>query len=180
MFTTEFSSLQLHIALLKNFKSSGIDTAHQVFLIRFFVLSILTIWVTGFLLPLASTIDNQLANFLITKIYSTVCHQESTKCISIDNNSMLVCARCAGIYSGALIAAISCLFILRPIAIKNLLLISVIPMLADVLLVSLGIYTYSRFVSFTTGMIFGSIVYLFILSEIEKLILKQIFCSGNE
>ena len=170
----------MQIALLKNYKSIGVDCTHNVFLIRFIFLSILTIWVTGFLLPLVSTIYNPLINFLITKLYSTVCHQESMKCISIDNKSMLVCARCAGIYNGALIAAISSLFIIRPLNNKRLLLISIIPLLTDVFLVSLGIYSYSRIISFITGIVFGSIIYLFILAEIEKLILKQIFDTGNE
>lgn len=170
----------MQIALLKNLKSVGVDPAHHVLLIRFIFLSLLTSWVTGFLLPVVSTIDNPLTNFLITKIYSTVCHQESIKCISIDNISMLVCARCAGIYFGALIAAISSLFILQSIINDRLLLISILPLLTDVLLVSLGIYSYSKFISFSTGIVFGSIIYLFILAEIEKLILKQISYLGNE
>ena len=170
----------MQIALLKNLKSVGVDSAHQVLLIRFIFLSLLTIWIIGFLLPVVSTIDNPLTNFLITKIYSTVCHQESLKCISIDNISMLVCARCAGIYFGALIAAISSLFILQSIINDRLILISILPLLTDVLLVSLGIYSYSKFISFSTGIVFGSIIYLFILAEIEKLILKQISYLGNE
>ena len=170
----------MQIALLKNFKSNGVDSVYQVFLIRFFVLSLLTIWVIGFLLPIVSTIDNPLTYFLITKIYSSVCHQENIKCISFENTSMLVCARCSGIYFGALITAICSLFILRPLTKERLLLISMIPIATDVLLVSLGIYSYSRFISFTTGIVFGSIIYLFILSEIEKFFLKQIADSGNE
>lgn len=170
----------MQIALLKNYKSIGVGYTYNVFILRFIFLSILTIWVTGFLLPLVSTIYNPLTNFLMTKLYSTVCHQENMKCISIDNKSMLVCARCAGIYFGALIAAISSLFITGPITNKRLLLISIIPLLTDVFLVSLGFYSYSRIISFITGILFGSIIYLFILAEIEKLILKKIFESGNE
>jgi len=170
----------LQIALLKNSKLISVDPAHHLFLIKFFVLFLLTIWVTVFLLPLVSTIDNALINFLITKLYSTVCHQENMKCISIDNKSMLVCARCTGIYFGALIAAISSLVLLRQLTNKRLLLFSIIPLLTDVFLVSLGIYSYSKSLAFITGIISGCIIYLFILAEIEKLILKQIFDTGNE
>jgi len=170
----------LQIALLKNFKLIGTDTANQILITRFVFLSLLTIWITGFLLPLVSTIDDPLTNFLIAKIYSTVCHQDSTKYISIDNNSTLVCARCSGIYFGALIAAIASIIIFHPLTSKKLLLISIIPLLIDVLLVSLGIYSYLKIISFITGMVFGSIIYLFILTEIEKLILEQISDSLNE
>lgn len=170
----------MQIALLKNFKLIGTDTANQILITRFVFLSLLTIWITGFLLPLVSAIDNPLTNFVMTRFYSTVCHQDSTKCISIDNNSTLVCARCAGIYFGALIAAISSIIIFHPLTSKKLLLISIIPLLIDVLLVSLGIYSYSKIISFITGMVFGSIIYLFILTEIEKLILEQISDSLNE
>jgi hypothetical protein len=79
-----------------------------------------------------------------------------------------------------LIAAISSIIIFHPLTSKKLLLISIIPLLIDVLLVSLGIYSYSKIISFITGMVFGSIIYLFILTEIEKLILEQISDSLNE
>ncbi|MGB5289451.1 MAG: DUF2085 domain-containing protein, partial [Ignavibacteriaceae bacterium] len=115
-----------------------------------------------------------------SKLYSTVCHQDSIKCISIDNNSMLVCARCAGIYFGVLIAVIAGLFIIRPVVSKRLLLISILPLLIDVLLISLGIYSYSKLMALVTGIISGSVIYFFIIAEIEKFSLKQIFDMGNE
>ncbi|MCU0406550.1 MAG: DUF2085 domain-containing protein [Ignavibacteriaceae bacterium] len=110
-------------------------------LLFLFLLSILTI---GFLLPTITSIDNSLSNFLLTKVYSTVCHQESAKCISIGGASMLVCARCAGIYAGALVSGLfSLLTLVRPISTKVLIL-SVIPLIIDVFFTFTGVYKYSR------------------------------------
>lgn len=170
----------MKITSFKNFKSIDVNPIHHVFLIRFFLLTLLTIWITGFLLPLITTIKNPLTNFVITRFYSTVCHQEGFKCISINNSSMLVCARCAGIYFGALIAAVSSLFIIRSLISKRFLLISILPLVTDVFLISLGIYPYSKSLAFVTGIIFGSTIYYYIIAEIEKLSLKQIFNTGNE
>jgi uncharacterized membrane protein len=170
----------LQIALVKNFKSISVNPNHRIILIRFLVLSILGIWVVGFLLPLITTLYIPFTNFLITKCYSTVCHQESFKCISIENNSMLVCARCGGLYFGAFIASISSLFTLRLNISKRLLLISILPLLIDVFLTSLGVYSYSQTYSFATGIIFGSVIYLFMIADFEKLILKKLFDTGNE
>lgn len=170
----------MKIASFKNFKSIDYNPIHHVFLVRFFLLSLLAIWITGFFLPLFTTIKNPLTNFVMTRFYSTVCHQEGFKCISVNNSSMLVCARCAGIYFGALIAAISSLFNIRSLISKKLLLISILPLVTDVFLISFGIYSYSKSLAFFTGIIFGSVIYHFIIAEIDKLNLKQIFNTGNE
>jgi len=82
---------------------------------------------------------------------------------------MLVCARCAGIYFGALITSLS-IFSLRSVRLnEKLLLMTLLFLCADVLLVTIGIYNYSKMVSFTTGLLFGGSVYAYLMKEIETL-----------
>ncbi|MCU0364916.1 MAG: DUF2085 domain-containing protein [Ignavibacteriaceae bacterium] len=145
-------------------------------LLFLFLLSILTI---GFLLPTITSIDNSLSNFLLTKVYSTVCHQESAKCISIGGASMLVCARCAGIYAGALVSGLfSLLTLVRPISTKVLIL-SVIPLVIDVFFTFTGVYNYSQSIAFASGLAFGGILYLLVIAELENLFSNKSF-KGNE
>jgi uncharacterized membrane protein len=133
----------------------------------------LAIWITGFSLPLITSINNPFGNFLLKKLYSTTCHQESFKCFYIGNAKMLVCARCAGIYFGSFVSSIFSFFIVIPLLSKKLLVVSMLPMLIDVFLTSAGVYTYSQILSFITGFIFGIVIYLFTILEIEKFILNK-------
>lgn len=151
----------------------------KIILMRFLLLSFLSFWILGFLLPAISSANNLMTNFLLSKIYSTVCHQESAKCISIGSTSMLVCARCAGIYAGALIAGLLSLLTNRPSISRRVLIFSSIPLAIDVFLTFTGVYKYSQSLAFTTGLAFGGIVYLLILSELENLFFNKPF-KGNE
>ena len=82
---------------------------------------------------------------------------------------MLVCARCAGIYFGALITGLS-IFSLRSVQLnEKLLFMTLLFLCADVLLVTIGIYNYSKIISFTSGIFFGGAVYAYLMNEIETL-----------
>ena len=144
-------------------------------LLFLFLLSILTI---GFLLPTITSTDNSLSNFLLTRVYSSVCHQENVKCIAIGNASMLVCARCAGIYFGSFTTGLLSLLLIVPSISRRVLLFSAIPLAMDVLLVLTGVYTYSQGIAFATGLVFGGVVYLFLLNELENLFSNKSF-KGN-
>jgi len=133
----------------------------------------LIIWIIGFLQPIIWFNSNQLINFSIERIYSRVCHQQDSKCISIAETKMLICARCAGIYFGALVTLFFMFFRSTPKLTLGLFVISVIPLLLDVFLTNLNLYEYSKPIAFSTGLIFGSIVCLFLLSEIENLFLNK-------
>ena len=146
---------------------------------RFLLLSFLSIWILGFLLPTISSSDNLMAKFLLSKIYSTVCHQESAKCISISGSSMLVCARCAGIYTGALTAGLIGLILIVPSISRRICMLSLMPLLIDVFFTFTGVYNYSQGMAFATGLIFGNVVYLFLLSELENLFSNKLYL-GNE
>jgi uncharacterized membrane protein len=85
---------------------------------------------------------------------------------------MLVCARCAGIYFGAFLVGIISLNYKMPDIKTKVFIVSALPLLLDVILVFLRFYKYSKSLALSTGLIFGSVVYLIIISEIEKIILK--------
>ncbi len=107
--------------------------------------------------------------FFTDKIYSLVCHQDNAKSFFIGGHKLEVCARCTGIYMGAVLFSIAALFFnrLRPRD-KKWLLYSMIPMAADVILYSIGIYNYSKWIAFSTGLILGSISILYIFTGIEE------------
>ncbi len=67
----------------------------------------LLIWCLGIL---SSVLFNNLKFFhvlspIINQLYSTVCHQDNGKLISINDAHFFVCARCTGIYLGILAAS---------------------------------------------------------------------------
>ena len=92
---------------------------------------------------------------------------------------MLVCARCVGIYFGALSAGLLGLFYAIPLLSTRVLLVSTLPLIADVILTFSRVYSYSQLTAFTTGLIFGSVLYLFLLNELEYLFSRKIYL-GNE
>ena len=131
----------------------------------------LLIWCFGFSFNLlfGNSIESAIAYPFLKKIYHTVCHQLDEKTFSINGEKLLVCARCTGIYLGALISSIASLIFIRNISIKmKLLYFSMIPMLIDVLSTTLGVYTYSKELAFFTGLFFGSVVFIYILAAIEN------------
>ncbi len=102
------------------------------------------------------------------KIYSLVCHQDRVKSFFITGQKLEVCARCTGIYTGALLFSVAGLIFSRLRSHdKRWLLYSMIPMAADVILYSAGVYDYSKWISFTTGLILGSVSILYIFTGIE-------------
>ena len=113
------------------------------------------------------------SSLFVDRIYSLVCHQEATKSFFISGNKLEVCARCTGIYTGGLLFSIIALFISRlKVRSKKWLVLSFIPMSVDVLLYSAGIYDYSRWIAFTTGVILGSVSILYIFTGINDYFLE--------
>lgn len=107
------------------------------------------------------------------QIYSTVCHQNIDKSFLCNGIPSFVCARCTGIYSGALLAAFFLLFLTKPIKINTtFLFLFSLPMLADVIFLNFEFYSYIKPLSTFTGLLFGSAVFLYILEGIENLLFK--------
>ena len=114
-----------------------------------------------------------LSGFFLDKIYSIVCHQDASKSFFIFGNKLEVCARCTGIYTGGLICSIIALFIPRlRVLSRKWLMYCLIPMAADVFLYSIGIYGYSKWIAFTTGVILGSVSILYIFTGINDYFLE--------
>ena len=88
---------------------------------------------------------------------------------------MLVCARCAGIYSGALIAGLLSLLLIVPSISRRILILSSIPLAMDVFFTFTGVYNYSQLLAVATGLAFGGIIYLLIVSELENLFSNKIY-----
>jgi uncharacterized membrane protein len=79
----------------------------------------------------------------------------------------MVCARCTGIYFGAMIAS---LLNLLPVSVsisKRFLIYSALPMIIDVIMLNAEIYHYNKLVAFITGNIFGASVFIFIFEIIK-------------
>lgn len=147
----------------------------NISLIRISVFIIMLIWCIGFLSP-AFNSDFSLASFpLLNLIYSKFCHQDSAKSFYINGNSLLVCARCTGIYLGILagIFSLLCLNIKFKIeTIKPLILLS-LPMLLDVTFYNIGLYGYSKIIAFSTGLLFGTVTIIYLDNFIEKNMIKR-------
>lgn len=106
--------------------------------------------------------------------FSIVCHAEVEKLICINAACTFTCARCTGIYFGALFFSI--LFLARinlSITLKFMLLSS-LPMMIDIILYSISIYKYSIFIAFTTGMLLGSTGFIYIRSVLLDFLNKNI------
>ena len=160
----------MQIATLKTITELNQDTKNKILILKLFIISLLTIWISGLLIPFIIDIKNPFVSYLMNKIYSTVCHQENFKCISYEGHQILVCARCTGIYLGAFIAAIVELRFIFPELPLKLLFVSIIPVLFDVFLSTTGVYHYSKIIALCTGIVFGFVVYLFIIKELENFV----------
>jgi uncharacterized membrane protein len=106
---------------------------------------------------------------ILKHAYGEVCHQLPSKTFLIGSQKLLVCARCTGIYLGALLISFFSLFFIKKLNFGiKLLYISLAPMLIDVIFSTLNIYKYSKLIAFGTGIFFGSIVFVYILAAIEN------------
>ncbi len=131
----------------------------------------LIIWCSGF--SILVLFPNSKFTYILLPFlkrdYGTVCHQIDAKTFYINGNRLLVCARCTGIYLGALVTSFISLFIITKFNIPiKYFIIALIPMVIDVVFSSIGLYHYSKILAFSTGILFGSIVFMYILHSIEN------------
>lgn len=141
------------------------------------ILSLLLLsWCIGFAYPVVFR-GSQSTAFLypiLNNIFGNVCHQNPAKVINFNSSHFLVCSRCAGIYFGALAVSFLIVFVKRKFDLKNIhLFLAVIPMLTDIFLYSIGIYTYSKTTAFITGWLLGSVGFLYIFGSFENFLLKN-------
>jgi uncharacterized membrane protein len=163
----------LQLSVLKNTAPIHYNFRSSYFLLSIFYLSFLAIWIFGFISPLIEKIENPLIQILLSKAYSGMCHQDSEKCISLAGELMLVCARCAGIYFGALLTGIlTSLTRIPELNLKHLTILS-LPLILDVSFTIAALYSYSKFIAFITGLSFGCAITFIILAEVKQLILNN-------
>lgn len=148
--------------------------------VRFAIFILVLLWLSGiFLLFFIPVWTPSVKLFpMLNMLYSQVCHQIPYKLIHYHNTFSLVCARCAGIYTGAFAA--SAYVLLTGLKFKTsakLLVFSSIPMITDVVLYSAGFYPYSHYIAFFTGGLFGTICFFYIFQGLKLLISE--FNSGK-
>ncbi|MEP0861809.1 MAG: DUF2085 domain-containing protein [Ignavibacterium sp.] len=139
----------------------------KVFSLKLILLVGIILWNIGIFSPCIFGKDNLFIYYLIKFFYSPVCHQKIEKSFTCNHLQLMVCARCTGIYFGAMITAILNLLPVSVSISKRLLFYSAIPMLVDVILINLGVYQYNKVISFITGNIFGASVFIFIFEAIK-------------
>ncbi len=135
----------------------------------------LFLWIAGFSVIVLNIREIAVLFIPAKFLYSTVCHQNPAKTITCHSHSLLVCARCTGIYLGAFLASIPAfIFVKKRISLSiNFLFFFSLPMLLDVIFLTLGVYSYSFYTAFFTGLLFGSTVFIYILASIENSLLNR-------
>jgi uncharacterized membrane protein len=142
-------------------------------LLRIIILVSISLWCIGFLSPILFS-DNPLYVFtpILKHIYSNVCHQQLYKSIIIGEQHILVCSRCSGIYIGILCASLFSVFkIMSSDKMIYLVIIAGGLVISDILCYNIGLYKYSVFSAFSTGLFLGWSVFNYILNEIDNYLL---------
>lgn len=98
--------------------------------------------------------------------YSLVCHQDEAKSFIINNIHLFVCARCTGIYTGALLSSLITIFIFRlPRISLRIASFSLFPIIIDWIMYNSGVYNYSKNAAFISGLFPGSVLFVYILNS---------------
>lgn len=105
--------------------------------------------------------------------FSPVCHQNPMRSFTFDGYPWAVCQRCSGIYLGALILAlVPALMTSRmtsePGPRRFFVLAASLPLLLDASLPVTGIWTNTPWSRFASGMIFGAMISIILLSGIPQ------------
>lgn len=134
--------------------------------IKLLLVFILLFWNIGFILPVLVP-DFPFLSGLVPFLhgpYSAVCHQDPAHTFSSHSILLLVCARCSGIYFGALIASMVLAFspTLKRKPSLNFLFIPFIILLIHVLVSLTGIFPYSKETAFITGFLAGGATLYFL------------------
>ncbi len=143
------------------------------FFLRLLIVLLLTLWLFGIFIEWFIPVfpNTAVAIPFLQKSYSLVCHQQPQKLLGESVYHSLVCSRCAGIYLGFyLVSIVSLFYVIKKEPKLKILVIAVIPMIADVTLYSLGFYDYSKTLALLTGFLLGSVGFLYFYSALKKLI----------
>ena len=141
---------------------------------RIFVFLLISAWCVGFSLKSLSggSALSIVSSPVLNLFYHNICHQQDHKLIIVNGFPLLVCARCTGIYFGALITSFIILISLRNIKVSNILFkFAVIILVVDVITNNLFFSNYNKLTAFFTGLFFGSVCFLIVISVFENYIL---------
>jgi len=143
---------------------------------RVIVFFIVLLWCAGFSMNALFPHNGAIIFYPVLKhAYSGVCHQIAYKTFEVNNLHFLVCARCTGIYFGALLSLLCLIFLTRNLGFPlKYFFISGIPMILDVICYTTGVYNYSKWIAFSTGILFGSTAIVYILFSIENFLFKEL------
>jgi uncharacterized membrane protein len=163
---------EMHSISLNNYLTLGLKK-HQIklFSFRLILFVALSCWCIGFLIGsiFPGSAYSIIALPFLKKFYGIICHQRIEKSFFYNGHYFMVCARCTGIYTGALITSFISLFTLHKLSESiKILSIAAIPMIIDVISTTTGIYSYNKFLALLTGIFFGSAVFAYILAAIEN------------
>jgi uncharacterized membrane protein len=144
---------------------------------RFVFFLIVLLWCIGFSLKALtdgsgfSIVSSPVLNFF----YNHVCHQDEAKLISFNGFDFLVCARCSGIYIGALLSSFFILTFFKRIKFPlTIFSITSIVLLTDVILNNFIFNFYNKISAFSTGLLFGAACFFIVTNIIEdQIILKS-------
>lgn len=142
---------------------------------RLIIFVLISIWLLGIFIEWLIPFQKSLLLIFpfLEKSYSLVCHQDASKLIVWNDKHTLVCARCAGIYSGMFFLSTVSLFYSFKKLPKLKIFISVAAlMIIDVVSTSFGIYIYSKSIAFITGLLLGSVGFLYFYFGVNEIILE--------
>jgi len=156
--------------ILNTTSGKSFNPAITSYLLKVSFALLLLFWCAGiFYQFLAADNINYIVSTFLKHTYSTVCHQTEHKLFSLDGSHTYLCARCTGLYVGALFMAVLLLIInfktdfsLKPLIVTSLVL------LLDVIFVSLSLYNYTIWIAFTSGFLFGAVIYIYLLQIFEQ------------
>lgn len=136
------------------------------------ILIFICIWCLGIISPILFNSEKifWVIQPFLNQVYGTVCHQNHEKTLSINGNYIFVCSRCIGIYLGVF-AGSALSFLIRfenQNAAKSFLIFTFAFLILDVTFSSLHIYDYSKVIAVITGLLFGTSILYFTLSEFVK------------
>lgn len=121
--------------------------------------------------------ENQMALIVFpffNNLFGNICHQNPEKLFLFENGFTLVCARCSGIYLGSFFSSFALFFyqLKKDFSLKLLIWIS-IPILLDVLTNLINIKEYDKTSAFITGLLFGSVAFLYFYDGLKKVFNKS-------
>lgn len=129
--------------------------------------------VTGVLLALAALapIFAAQGNAELYALFKGVCHQASERCFCVNDRPMALCARCVGIYGGAMLSAL--IFPEKWIIRRTLLAllgVGASAVAVDVAFEMAGLYHNVKWLRLLTGMALGAAIAPFVIIALADLL----------